>query len=89
MDYMLKFKELNFDIRMCGFDSGSTLLYDKQRFQQVFLNFLSNAVKFAKTNDRIRVVLFKVSQKEAPSLKKELIDFYGPDFLKGNDSDDD
>ena len=64
MDYMLKIKNIEIEIDLLGFSLGEencySVRFDKQRFQQIFLNFLSNAVKFVKGPGKIKVVLFKL-----------------------------
>ena len=72
MDYLLKIKSINLEFIFEGFQSfpspNYTVNFDKQRFQQVFLNFLSNAVKFVRGPGNIQVLLFKVKKNSGNAL---------------------
>ena len=60
----MKTKKIEIEIKTKGFENGLSRNYrvnfDKQRFQQIFLNYLSNAVKFVRGPGNIKAVLFKI-----------------------------
>ena len=62
MNFQLTKKKIELNSLEFGFANNPDfiLLFDKQRLQQVYLNFLSNAVKFIRGSGRIEVILFHV-----------------------------
>ena len=55
-------KNIKIDSYFYGFSNNDFIVtFDKQRFQQIALNFLSNAVKFIQSPNKIRMVLLKIN----------------------------
>ena len=67
-DDKIKMKNIEFETHFDGFNNYS-ICSDSKRIQQVFLNILSNAVKFTDRNGHI-------------TIKVELLRSQGKDFIK-------
>jgi len=66
MDYSLVSKHIDFSLELVGFPQSGDyhVQFDKQRFQQIFLNYLSNAIKFTQEPGRIKVTLIKIQARQ-------------------------
>ncbi len=101
MDYQLSTKGIDVEVLLEGFpgQAGPTsphlVYFDKQRFQQVLLNFVSNAAKFVEGNGRIHVLLQRIPAAHkwgrdfAKQLERKILSFYGDEFVQDSDSDQD
>jgi len=72
-----------------GLDNVMMVRLDKQRFQQIFLNFLSNAAKFVRGPGLIRVVLSKIKkhQENSCGITEAVNDFFKNSNFEENSSD--
>ena len=71
MSFSLKMKNIHLEMNQIGFEDQQ-VRFDKQRFQQIFLNYLSNAIKFVRGPGNIEALLFfiKAKSEEGQSLKQ-------------------
>jgi len=65
-----------------GFTDG-VINFDEKRFQQVLLNFQSNALKFINSKEgRIQIVLSRFRPNEANHLRDQVVRFFGFDLIR-------
>lgn len=101
-DYQAKERGINLEFTLHGFPAalsgGYDVWSDEQRFQQVMLNYQSNALKFTNTGGKILIsVQFvkgfregtRVTQKEIRLENQKIVREYGMDDLSSSDDSED